>query len=102
MKYVPDRRGLRALASSSGVGAVCVAAAEQGADWARRLPVEGPEKLLTQYRKGFRVEPARLQVGSETRAGAMLINDSDVERIFGARNRVLWRAVAQIEGVKIA
>lgn len=101
MKYVPDRRGLRELSASQTVSAACVRAAERGADWARRLPVEGPERLLHQYRAGFRVEPAKVQVGGETRSGALLINDSDVERIFGARNHVLWRAVAQIEGMQV-
>ncbi|MGO3895355.1 hypothetical protein [Brevibacterium aurantiacum] len=101
MKYVPNRKGLRELSSSQAVGAACATAAERGADWARRLPVEGPERLLSQYRAGFRVEPSKVQVGGETRAGALLINDSDVERIFGARNHVLWRAVAQIEGLVI-
>lgn len=101
MKYVPDRRGLRKLSATGAVGSACVAAAERGADWARRLPVDGPEDLLSRYRAGFRVESAKVQVGGESRAGALLINDSDVERIFGGRNHVLWRAVAQIEGLQI-
>ncbi|WP_309132639.1 hypothetical protein [Brevibacterium sp.] len=101
MKYKHDRKGFAKMANGPEVQDICVRAAGVGETWARRLPVEGPPEKLPEYRSGFRVEPAKVQVGSEVRAGALLINDSDVERIFGARNHVLYRAVAQIEGAFI-
>lgn len=101
MSYKPDRRGLRELSRSKEMQRVCVAAAERGKEWAQRLPVEGPQHLVDEYRAGFRTEPAMVTVSGEQRAGALLINDSSVERIFGTRNRTLYRAIAQIEGVSI-
>lgn len=99
--YKPDRRGLRELGKSPEMSRVCVEAAERGMEWAKRLPVEGPPDRLAEYRAGFRVEASPVTVAGEQRAGALLINDSDVERIFGGRNKTLARAVAQIEGATI-
>lgn len=99
--YKPDRRGLRELGKSPEMSALCVAAAEYGREWAKRLPVEGPPGRVAEYRAGFRVEAAPVTVAGERRAGALLINDSEVERIFGGRNKTLGRAIAQIEGVTI-
>lgn len=101
MSYKPDRSGMRKLARSPQMQQVVVAATNRGMEWAKRVPVNGPSRLLPEYRAGFRVEPTTVVVGGESRVGALLINSSDVERIFGARNRVLYRAIAQIEGVQV-
>lgn len=101
MKYVPDRRGLRELGNSKEMSKLCQRAAEHGRQWALRVPLDGPSRLVGEYRAGFRVEPDTVTVRGEPRAGALLINDSAVERIFGTRNRTLYRAIAQIEGAKI-
>lgn len=101
MRYQPDRRGLRELARSKEMSKVCVAAAEHGREWAQRVPLEGPSRLVGEYRAAFRVQPEMVTVRGEQRAGALLINESSVERIFGTRNRTLYRAIAQIEGARI-
>ncbi|WGW12750.1 hypothetical protein LWF01_02965 [Saxibacter everestensis] len=102
IRYVPDRHGMRDLAQSKPVGDACVRAAEHGAAWAKSAPLKGgPSDRISEYRAGFKAMPAKVVVGGETRAGAILINDSDVERIFGGRNRTLYRAINAIEGVSL-
>lgn len=39
---------------------------------------------------------------TKRRAGALVINDHELERVFGGRNRTLYRALGALDGVRIS
>lgn len=102
MKYTPDRKGTRQLAQSAMVGGACLAAAERVTSNARMQPIPGADPSdLAEYRAAFRAQRADVTMvkTGEKRAGAIVMNDHRMERIFGGRNSVLYNALRSIDGV---
>lgn len=93
--YTPDRAGFREMATSSGMQAEMVAAANRGKAYAESIaPVEEGE-----YRASFRVRPIIDGTGAKARAGAILENTSDhaFEVEYTNDDHILQRSIDHIE-----
>lgn len=104
MKYVPDRKGTRELAQTTGVGNACLRAAEMVKSAASSLPITGAsQQQIASYRAAFRAsrKPVRMERSGEVRAGAVVSNDDSNEAWIGGRNRTLYTAVEATDGVVI-
>lgn len=99
---------MASLAQSADVASICMAAARRVEQSARAMPPPriGKHADRRGYQAAFRSEPrmVELQKVRETkrRAGALVINDHELERVFGGRNRTLYRALGALDGVRIS
>lgn len=98
VRYTPNRGGMRALGLSSGVGGMCVDAANRGRVEAERIA----PRDSSDYATSFQVRQATVRAGwgNEPRAGAVLVNTSDHAAAVEWRHghHVLARVVDTIEG----
>lgn len=103
MKYVPDRKGTRELAQSAGIGTACYGAGRKVEQAARAVPVPGRSGSdVNAYRGSFGTSRADIRMKSgETRAGAIVYNDHELEHVFGGRSRALYSAISALDGVSI-
>lgn len=106
-KYRPNRKGVRELAASADIQNGMVRAAEIVKAAAEDMPVirRGTNAQRRGYVKAFKVVPNKAKVrggmGAQPRAAAMVINDHEMERLFGGRSRTLYRALGALKGVVI-
>lgn len=99
-----DNQGMSQFARSRQIQDVLMSAADRVESSARSIPIEGNPSDVNGYRAAFdtRRTTAKVRGGKGgDRAAAMVINDHDMESIFGGRNRTLYRALDALKGVKI-
>lgn len=83
VQYRPDPRGMRELATSSGVREVVAERAERGVEWMQaNAPVDSGE-----YRDSFEIEQQDLRMFGSVRACASIYNSAphatEVDRQYG-------------------
>lgn len=90
VRYEIDHAGLEAIGNSPALQAVCVQAAQAGAEYAAQVAPEGE----------FRAEARDVTVGwgNDRRAGAAVVNDSPDALFDPLQRNALDAAVAVIEG----
>lgn len=98
-QYKADRKGVRALANSAGVGQAAVRAAKAGQRFAESI---APVGKTGDYKNSFEVEQVDVQVptkgGFETRAGAILRNTAPHSLPVEGSHRVLRRTADHMKG----
>lgn len=105
LKYTPDRNGVREFAQSDAIGNACFQAGKAVEAAARAVPVPGAAgSRLAAYRDSFGTERADVTMvrSGEKRAGAIVFNDYELERVFGGRSRALYSAIQAIDGMEIS
>lgn len=108
-KYTRKAQGTRELMNSADIQRGMVRAAEVVCKAARDLPTPpkvGSHRARREYQEAFRVEPNTVKKvkgarGAAPRGAALVINDHELERLFGARNRTLYRALDALKGVRL-
>ena len=105
--YRPNRKGVAELAASADIQNGMVRAAEIVKAAAESTPVlrRGTNAQRRGYAASFKVVPNKAKVrggvGARPRGAAMVINDHEMERLFGGRSRTLYRALDALNGVTI-
>lgn len=108
MEYRENKAGMASLAQSAGIASICMAAARRVEQSARAMPPPRIRDAADRrgYQAAFRSEPRMVEMAkareTRRRAGALVINDHELERVFGGKNRTLYRALGALDGVKIS
>lgn len=96
MKYVPNRRGIKELGKSSGIGDAALAAAKKGVEAARSIaPSESGD-----YAASISAKKQTVHVGynNDERAGASYGAHVDYANAVEARHHTMRESVNRIHG----
>lgn len=107
VEYVINRSGTAALARSADMARICEAAGRRVERSARAMPVArvGKRSDRAAYQDSFKTVQRSVHLSkakdTKDRAGALVINDHHLERVFGSRNHTLYRALSALNGVRV-
>ena len=109
MKYKPNHAGMKELATSAAVQEACYRGAKLVEAQAKSTHIEtgGHDRgrEIDEYRAGFETERREVTVtrakATKRRMGAVVMNTSRFEAKYGGSQRILYRALEALNGVRL-